>query len=151
MGSRRYGNLTILCKHTSSLWRQSVSDCTVKQLLAIVHVFATCYAVHHGYGNPWSSISSGDRVTVEKALYASQILYLASISLTKISTSFFNARLTRDDKNIRFAHAWTGVCGAWGIASILVVAIRGDIAQPWSAVDGSSSMVGPDSILVYFR
>lgn len=40
----------------------------------------------------------------------------------------------------------TALCALWTIASILTLAIRGDLSEPWNVVDGSSAMVSYESV-----
>lgn len=52
----------------SDTWGVDDTAISISLLLAFFHVFATCYAVTHGYGNSWSDLSSNDNVVVKKVL-----------------------------------------------------------------------------------
>lgn len=76
----------------------------------------------------------------EQALYASQILYVVSVGLIRISVGLFIAKLTRDSRRIRLVRILTWICVLSTAADILLIAIRGDVRMPWSTTS-SSSMV----------
>ena len=68
-----------------------------------------------------------------KTIYAGQLLYIICVGLTRCSTSFFLSGLSRE-KTQRL----TGIClavvsAAWTVASVVVIAVSGDISAPWTA------------------
>jgi hypothetical protein len=76
-----------------------------------------------------------------QALFASQILYVIAIGFTRISTSFFTGRfLTRDQRNMKLAHGFTIAFGVWTVASIFIVALRGQLSTPWDTLDGAQTL-----------
>lgn len=50
----------------SDSWGIDDTTITTSLLFAFFHVFTTCYAVSHGYGNLWSDLSIQDNVKVKK-------------------------------------------------------------------------------------
>jgi hypothetical protein len=48
--------------------------------------------------------------------------------------------LARDTKNIKASLAFTGLCVAWTIASVLAIALRGG-SKPWEMLGNTNTMV----------
>ena len=129
------------------------------QTITVLHIAATFWAIHHGYGLPLREIGVDQVGDVEKvqrprqetflanrirvqALFTSQLSYVGSMGLTRISTAFFIGHLTRHSPHVRMSNILVAVSGAWTAASILIVALRSDIAHPWTTLDGEEAMVG---------
>lgn len=125
----------------------------------MLHVAATFWAIHHGYGLSLREIGEERVGDVEKvrlprqeiflakgiriqALFTSQLSYVGSMGLTRISTAFFIGHLTRHLPHVRISYILVAVSVAWMAASILVVALRSDVAHPWATLDGEEAMVG---------
>lgn len=75
-----------------------------------------------------------------KMIYATDILFLLSIWMGKLSVSFLFHRLAADSNKAKIGWALTGLSAVFGIISIFVIALRQDISQPWSRDD--SGVVG---------
>lgn len=112
---------------------------------------------------PWDIMAAQDRLAVEQvqtrsnhytkgrfeltpnllqSLYASQILYVASVGAAKISASLFIANvLARDSQNMFISRALTGLCTAWTVACILAISLRGDVFKPWHTHNGTQLLV----------
>lgn len=78
-------------------------------------------------------------------LYVAQIFYVLSLGAIKVASGIFNTRLTLDPGNALIATCLTAGCGIWTIASLLVIAIRGNLAEPWLTYNGSYTMVSSKS------
>ncbi|KAK3109704.1 hypothetical protein LTR53_016758, partial [Teratosphaeriaceae sp. CCFEE 6253] len=120
-----------------------VDDTSILTCLAciVIRVIVVTLAVHHGFGNPWSTLGAADRATIDKLLYASQILYVLCIGLIKVSTSLFTARfLTRGASHTRLAYLTTGCGVLWTVTSMLAIALRPDLSHPWTTRDGTESL-----------
>lgn len=146
LGPRRYLRLASLCMSApiaaaQRRWRWALTDTICEQLIGIVQVATTCSAVSHGYGTRWSELTEQTRSSVEKLLYASQILYICALGCTRLSTCFFTTRLSRHRRHKILNYVWTAACLITIVTSVLVIAIRGDIAQPWATLDGSETLV----------
>ncbi|KIX02270.1 uncharacterized protein Z518_08209 [Rhinocladiella mackenziei CBS 650.93] len=103
----------------------------------MLHIAATFWAINHGYGLPLREIEEAHVGIVEKALFASQLSYVGSLGLTRMSTAFFIEHLTRYRVQVRLSYILAAVSGVWTTASILVIALRPDIAHPWATLDGA--------------
>lgn len=110
-------------------------------MISVLQFATTCNAASHGYGNRWSELTGQAQGAVQKSLYASQILYICSMGCTRLSTCFFTTRLSRHRRHKALAHVWTAATLIVIIASVLVVAVRGDTAQPWTTLEGSEALV----------
>ncbi|TKA68967.1 hypothetical protein B0A55_06608 [Friedmanniomyces simplex] len=123
-------------------WGFDDTSIYISLLVNLVRIVIVTGAIHHGFGNLWSTLAEDDRQTVDKLLYASQILYVVSIGLVKVSTTLFTARfLTRGQTHIRLAHLATAACGVWTVASLLIIAIRTPLSSPWTTRAGSQSLL----------
>ncbi|KAJ9607858.1 hypothetical protein H2200_007937 [Cladophialophora chaetospira] len=107
-------------------------------VVVILHIAANFWAIHNGYGRPLDQVPHLS--DVERALFTSQLTYIISSGLTKVSTAFFIGRLTRYGPQVRTSHIIAAVSGLWTLVSTLVVALRGDLARPWAKLDGSESL-----------
>ncbi len=137
-----YDDTLVSLSFVCSSFRCCVHSDNACQLSALLHVVTVCISINHGFGNRWATISTTDISTIQKSLYASQILYIASLGLTRLSSAFFVTRLSRHEQHKLIARGWLVLCVIWTIASILVISFRGNLAHPWSTVDGSAPMVG---------
>lgn len=39
------------------------------------------------------------------------------------------------------ANLLAGIAGAWTVASLILVVVRGDVSEPWATLDGTQPMV----------
>lgn len=78
-------------------------------------------------------------------IYIAQIFYLLALGSIRLSSSVFNVRLTLDTGNKLIATCVVVACAMWTAASLLVVALRGDLSEPWLILDGSDMMVSLNS------
>lgn len=137
-----------------------------------MHVAANFWATSNGYGRPTWDVEKARMETVEKvsesklglspigyicrclthymsqALFMGQLTYVGSIGLTRVSTAAFIEQLTRNLPQVRVAYILCIIAGIWTVASILVVALRGDLSQPWALLDGTQSLVCRCQLLI---
>lgn len=74
-------------------------------------------------------------------MFASQLLYIITVGLCRLSASFFIARMTYFGPQTRPAYVIATLSCVWMVGSVFAVAIRGDVSQPWQVLDGSKIMV----------
>lgn len=67
----------------------------------------------------------------KQILYASQILYIVSMGLSRCSTAFFLRSLSRAKEHNVVGLACASVAVLWAVASILAIALRGKLSAPW--------------------
>ena len=111
------------------------------KLVIVGNLAAVCYAISHVYGISWTTLSDSDRKQIEKSLYSSNLLYICSMGLTRLSISFFTARLSRERKYKPLVHVLSGVCAAWTFGSMIAYAVRGNLREPWTELDITQTMV----------
>ena len=70
-----------------------------------------------------------------QALYASDILYIITLWLTKCSIAFLFLRLSPDKSHKLVSNATLLVSTVLTVISILIVALRCDLANPWIFID----------------
>ena len=66
--------------------------------------------------------------------YTNSLLYLTTEYLSKIAAPLF-IRLTPDENHVKVCHIVVMVFTLWLIASILAMALRCDLSQPWIDAD----------------
>jgi hypothetical protein len=90
---------------------------------------------------PKQDTSLANRI-ITQALFTSQLSYVVSMGLTRISTAFFIGHLTRHHPQVRMSYILAAVSEVWTVVSILIVALRPNIARPWATLDGAEALVG---------
>ena len=63
--------------------------------------------------------------------YASDILYLVAVYFSKASACGLFLRLTPNKHHVMFCWGILGASSAWLVASILAVAIKCRVSEPW--------------------
>ena len=76
----------------------------------------------------------------DQDLYAADILYIATLGISKAATIFLIARLTRLKSHILACHVIAGLVAAWTVASILTVAIRCNKSSPWLSQNNATCL-----------
>ncbi|OAQ60790.1 hypothetical protein VFPPC_16769 [Pochonia chlamydosporia 170] len=110
---------------------------TVAFAISILDVAAIFAAIKRGYG------ASFDRIRVEDQralLYAAQQFYILAMGFCRISTALFLVRLAYPGPQVKPSYIMAGISGAWTMASMLTVALRGNLHSPWTTVDGTGPL-----------
>lgn len=76
-----------------------------------------------------------------KLLYATQQLYVLTHGLSKISTGLFIIQLSYSGPQAKPGYVLVAATTLWTVVSMLAVAFRGDLNNPWRTLDGSKTMV----------
>jgi hypothetical protein len=74
-------------------------------------------------------------------MYTSELSYVATIGLTRVATALFIANLTRHKPQVRMSYILAGISAVWLAASMLAIALRGNLSRPWATLDGTNAMV----------
>lgn len=69
-----------------------------------------------------------------KSFFASNLLYITGISLSKLCSSCEYLRLTPCAIRHRASHALLGMSELWLLASILTICVNCELNQPWSGL-----------------
>ncbi|KAF1731188.1 hypothetical protein CRV24_009267 [Beauveria bassiana] len=73
-------------------------------------------------------------------LYASQIFYIVSLGLCRVSAALFIVYISHSGPHIQPAQSLAIITAVWTASSLLAICMRGNIAQPWKVLDGSYTM-----------
>lgn len=68
-------------------------------------------------------------------LYASQVLYILSMGLSKCSTTLFLHNLAQSKKHAAASIVLVTLSVAWTIGSCFSIALRGHLSAPWEDVE----------------
>ncbi|KAL8906013.1 MAG: hypothetical protein Q9207_002298 [Kuettlingeria erythrocarpa] len=108
----------------------------VAMLLAVGHSIATSLQAGNGLGRHIDSVSSRDIIDFQKSLFASEFLYIATVSAVKISICFCLNALAPIKRQRSIILALEAFIGLWTLSSLFVVAFRCQLPQTWRFVDG---------------
>ncbi|KAI4191988.1 MAG: hypothetical protein LQ346_004533 [Caloplaca aetnensis] len=108
----------------------------VAMLLAVGHSIATSLQAGNGLGRHIDSISSRDITDFQKSLFASEFLYIATVSAVKISICFCLNALAPIKRQRSIILALEAFIGLWTLSSVFVVAFRCQLPQTWRFIDG---------------
>ncbi|KAJ5249028.1 hypothetical protein N7468_000479 [Penicillium chermesinum] len=101
-------------------------------VLCVVQSICVSMAVGSGYGKHLKEVTLPEFDTVMKYLYASSILYLASICASKISLVLFMRNLTQT-ANDRFFGLFLAIAiGVWAVVSIFGTAFQCSVPGTWN-------------------
>ncbi|KAK0641657.1 hypothetical protein B0T16DRAFT_461695 [Cercophora newfieldiana] len=87
--------------------------------------------VHQGLGRSIEDVTPDGLVTLQKSEYASDIFYLLSIFLTKLSIVYLFIRLSPDRNHKRAAWLCLAATTLFTFTTILITCLRCDMLKPW--------------------
>ena len=70
-------------------------------------------------------------MSLPQTSYVTDLLYLATLCLSRISVALLIARLTRSKQHLIAARAAAIVTAIWGFAGVLALALRCNLHNPW--------------------
>ena len=79
----------------------------------------------------WTGIVTKPRTDKTQGSYASDILFIITLWLTKCSAAFLFLRLTPNYYHVLASRAILAATTVWAVASILMVALRCNLVEPW--------------------
>ncbi|KAJ3475942.1 hypothetical protein NLG97_g9291 [Lecanicillium saksenae] len=92
-------------------------------LVIIAHVGITYRSIELGYGRSLADIPENDTPSVEKMVYATDMLHMA-----------YSGPHTRPACFLAFSS------GVWAAGSIIAIGIRSDSSRPWATLDGTEQL-----------
>ncbi|KAJ5625293.1 hypothetical protein N7510_001602 [Penicillium lagena] len=102
-------------------------------VFALTQISVVFAQIHFGWGKKASLIATGHRSHMDKAVYSADILYVATLALSKVSTSlFYRTITTRSSQWI--IHGILGTVGLWALIAIIMLAIRCS-SHPWQDIN----------------
>ncbi|KAI9710043.1 MAG: hypothetical protein M1812_007507 [Candelaria pacifica] len=100
-------------------------------LIGIAQTIITFAEVGAGYGKKESTLSPSSLLVIQKTNYAGEMLYIAAMCLSKLSTSLLVARLTRSAGHLTATRIVSVISIIWGAAGLMTIAIRCKYSEPW--------------------
>jgi len=88
-------------------------------------------AVTHGLGQRKANLPDHEIELYNKFVYAYQILFIITISLSKLSLLAFIIRLIPSPRNLLGSGILMGIIAVWGIATTFSIAFQCSLPRPW--------------------
>ncbi|KAL8860940.1 MAG: hypothetical protein Q9178_002695 [Gyalolechia marmorata] len=101
-------------------------------LTAIGQSIAVSYSSTHGLGSRADSISPDQQDVIQKALYASFILYVVTLGLAKSSVCIHLFKLFPYRASRYSSTALMSLIGVWTTTAVFVIAFECKLPTPWS-------------------
>ncbi|KAH6721030.1 hypothetical protein BKA61DRAFT_699310 [Leptodontidium sp. MPI-SDFR-AT-0119] len=101
----------------------------------IFQATATFIGTSKGFGKTIDDIPENQLIPLQKAIYASEILYIITIWLTKCSVAFLFIRLSPDRRHTLASYTILGASTIFMFISVLIVSLRCELSQPWIFVE----------------
>ncbi|MCJ1472904.1 hypothetical protein MMC13_001553 [Lambiella insularis] len=100
---------------------------------ALCQTILVCVQIAHGLGQPMDTITPANLVTLQKYVYASDVLFIVTLALSKCAVILLYQRIL---------YSWSkplyvvlGATIAWTIAAVLAVCLQCNPVQPWQTID----------------
>ena len=106
-------------------------------LVGMAQTFTIFASISNGLGKALPLIDEAKIGALEQSYYASDLLYLLANALAKCSVALLLARLTRTRVHLTVCYAITALSAVWGFASMLAVALRCQLSEPWATYNRS--------------
>ncbi|KAI9052340.1 hypothetical protein LZ554_003690 [Drepanopeziza brunnea f. sp. 'monogermtubi'] len=125
--------VSILVRVYISRGIRSAADIAVAtaMVFSILQASAVFFSVSHGFGEAIDDIPFNSWVQAEMAIYISEILYIITLCTTKCSVALLFTLLSPDRGHKIASNAILAVSTLSMLISVLMVAIRCDIAHPY--------------------
>lgn len=99
--------------------------------LSVTQAVIVFLQVSRGFGKSVEQIRTDNLLEVQKLVYASDILYLVDLFLSKSCVCLLLIRLTPNRIHVVFFRTLLGFSTFWIVISVFMVALRCDLSQPW--------------------
>ncbi|KAJ5046623.1 uncharacterized protein L3040_003861 [Drepanopeziza brunnea f. sp. 'multigermtubi'] len=125
--------VSILIRVSISRGIRSAADfaAATAMVFSVLQASAVFFSVSHGFGKAIDDIPFSSWVQAEMAIYISEILYLVTLWTTKCSVALLFTLLSPDRGHKIASNAILAVSTLFMIISVLMVAVRCDIAHPY--------------------
>ncbi|KAG4415819.1 hypothetical protein IFR04_011053 [Cadophora malorum] len=111
-------------------------------LSMVFYVFqgvATFVDTSVGFRETIDEIPAGELVPMQKAIYASELLYLITLWPSKCSVAFLFIRLSPVKRHNLASYSILGLSTIFMFISVLIISLRCEVAQPWIYIAASCS------------
>ncbi|KAL8837530.1 MAG: hypothetical protein Q9170_002489 [Blastenia crenularia] len=124
---------TNLTAADAPLWNTAERHGSVVSLVAAIgQSIAVSIASTNGLGSHADALSPDQRDVVQKALYASLLIYIVTLGLAKSSVCVHLYKLFPYQASRRISAVLTSLIGIWTITALLVIAFECKLPTPWS-------------------
>jgi hypothetical protein len=104
--------------------------------LAVIQSSIVLGACSKGLGKALRLVSPEAQVEVQRMYYASNILFILAIGLSKISVVCFLRRISRTNAKHKIAfNTAIALIAAWTFGSVLAIALQCNLGHPWITVN----------------
>ncbi|KFZ03048.1 hypothetical protein V502_11277 [Pseudogymnoascus sp. VKM F-4520 (FW-2644)] len=103
----------------------------IAMVFSIIQSSVVFVEVSKGYGKTIGDISASGIIELQKASYASDLLYIVTLWFTKFSVALLLFRLSSDKRHNWLSKAILLTAAILGFISIFIVALRCDVSRPW--------------------
>ncbi|RAO68266.1 uncharacterized protein BHQ10_004278 [Talaromyces amestolkiae] len=100
-------------------------------VIALIQSIIILLAAHYGFGTSIELIKSDAVVRIQNMLVASDVLYIITQYLAKISVVAILLQLTPQRKHNLATWVVGGVCTVWLVASVLLITVDCEFNKPW--------------------
>nr|POE89964.1 hypothetical protein CFP56_20433 [Quercus suber] len=104
---------------------------TASTVMAIVQSGVVFAQIHEGFGRSIDLIPASNLVQIQKLGYTADILYTVALYLSKCCVVLLFKRISSSRLHTLTAWVVFAICSVLGCASVLLVALRCDLSQPW--------------------
>ncbi|KFY95000.1 hypothetical protein V498_03592 [Pseudogymnoascus sp. VKM F-4517 (FW-2822)] len=111
----------------------------IAMVFSIVQSSVVFVEVSKGYGKTIGDISATGIIELQKASYASDLLYIVTLWFTKFSVALLLSRLSSDKRHNWMSRVILLTAAIFATISIFIVALRCDISRPWIFINEQCS------------
>ncbi|USW54166.1 hypothetical protein Slin15195_G074850 [Septoria linicola] len=108
--------------------------CSVATIFGVLQMVVSSAAISFGFGKALVLLSESQIVKASKAVYAAQLLYIITNTLTKCTVALLLARIVFVKSRVYACYGVLILSCVWGLASFLAEAIRCTEYPPWKIV-----------------
>lgn len=112
---------------------------SASMIFSIIQSSIVFVAVTKGYGKTLGDISPSNVVQLQKAVYASNLLYVFTLWLAKLSVGLLLLRLSSDKRHNLVSKVILLAAALLAVVSIFTVALQCDLASPWIFISAKCS------------
>jgi hypothetical protein len=120
------------------------------QVFGIAQTTAIYLSASNGLGRHIESLTDHAYDRFAKAYYASDILFVITIYLAKISLVLFIIRLTPSQKILHLCYSFIIALTLWVLATTLLLGFQCPLARPWEFLPRTSGKCSVDIAALYY-
>ncbi|KAF2164019.1 hypothetical protein M409DRAFT_57116 [Zasmidium cellare ATCC 36951] len=137
----------VLCFFVRIYMRATVSGpfgmddivCSIATIFGVIQMIVSSAAVSFGFGKALELLTEAQIDQASKAVYAAQLLYIVTNTLTKCTVALLLARIVFIKSRVYACYGVLAASVVWGVGSFLAEAIRCTGSPPWKTVGSQCS------------